>query len=117
MCATDRLHSCFGKAEVLDLAFLKQVLHRSSYVFDRHVRVNPMLIEQVDDVNLEPLKRALCGLLDVLWPTVQARRTLHPAGIEIGTEVEPELAGDHHSITEGTESFAHEFFVQERAVD
>jgi hypothetical protein len=35
-----------------------------------------MLIEQVDDVNLEPLKRALCGLLDVLWPTVQARQTV-----------------------------------------
>ena len=48
VCAADRLHSCFGKAEVLDLAFLNQVLHRSGHVFDRHVRVNPMLIEQVD---------------------------------------------------------------------
>src|ERR1017187_8648979 len=117
VCATDRLNSCFGKAEVLDLAFLNQVLHRSSYVFDRHVRVNPMLIKQVDDINLEPLERALCGLLDVLWTTVQARQTLHPAGIEIRTEVEPEFGGDRHSVTEGSESFAHEHFVQERAVD
>src|ERR1039457_4274081 len=38
VCATDGLHSCFGKAEVLDLAFLNQVLHRSSYVFDRHMK-------------------------------------------------------------------------------
>jgi len=37
-----------------------------------------MLIEQVDDINLEPLERALDGLLYVFWPTVQARRTLHP---------------------------------------
>src|ERR1035437_6760615 len=58
VCATDGLHSCFGKAEVLDLAFPNQVLHRSSYVFDRHVRVNPILIEQVDDINLESLERA-----------------------------------------------------------
>ncbi len=79
VCATDGLHARFGKAEVLDLAFLNQVLHRSRYVFDGHVRVNPMLIEQVDDINLEPLERALDGLLDVLRPAVQTRRTLHPA--------------------------------------
>src|ERR1039457_2697776 len=44
VCATDGLHSGFGKAEVLDLAFLNQVLHGSSDVFNRHGRVNPMLI-------------------------------------------------------------------------
>ena len=71
-----------------------------------------MLIEQVDDIDLEPLERALDGLLDVLRPAVQARRALHPAGIEIRTEVEPELGGDHHLLAEGSEGFAHEFFVQ-----
>jgi hypothetical protein len=60
--AADRLHARFGKAEVLDLAFLNQILHRARHVFDRHVRVNPMLIEQVDDIHLEPLERALDGL-------------------------------------------------------
>ena len=52
------LHSRFGKAEVLDLAFLNQVLHRSRHVFDRHVRVNAVLIEQVDGIDPEPLERA-----------------------------------------------------------
>jgi hypothetical protein len=47
VCATDRLHACFRKAEVLDLTLLDQVLHRTGDVFDRHVRVNPVLIEQV----------------------------------------------------------------------
>src|SRR5271157_813148 len=103
VCATDGLHSCFGKAEVLDLAFLNQVLHRSRYVFDWHVRVNPMLIEQVDDIHPEPLERSLGGLLDVLRPAVQARRTFHSAGIEIGTEVEPEFGGDRHLLAEGSE--------------
>jgi hypothetical protein len=114
--AADGLHACFGKAEVLDLAFLNQVLHRSRYVFDRHVRVNPMLIEQVDDIHLEPLERALGGLLDVLRPAVQAR-PLHPGGDRSGTEVEPEFGGDHHLLAEGSEGFAHQLFVQERAVD
>ena len=73
-----------------------------------------MLIEQVDGLDLEPLERALDGLLDVLRPAVQARRT----GPRIAaTEVEPELGGDHHLLAEGSEGFAHEFFVGERAVD
>ena len=42
---------------------------------------------------------------------------LHPAGIEIGIQVEPELGGDHHLLAEGSEGFAHKLFVQERAVD
>ena len=65
----------------------------------------------------EPLERTLDGLLDVLRPAVQARRTLHPARIGVGAKVEPEFGGDHHPVAEGSEGFAHEFFVQERAVD
>src|ERR1700730_3655659 len=117
VCATDRLHACFRKAEVLDLTLLDQVLHRAGDVFDRHVRVNPVLIEQVDDIDFEPLERALDSLLDVLRPTVQARSTLHPTGIEVRIEVKPELGGDHYLIAEGSEGFAHELFVYERAVN
>ncbi len=72
-----------------------------------------MLIEQVDGVDLEPLERALDGLLDVLRPTVQARRTRSVVG---AAEVEPELGGDHHLLADGSESFAHEFLVRERAI-
>ena len=35
----------FGQAEVLDLAFLDQLLHRAGHVLDRHVRVDAVLIE------------------------------------------------------------------------
>jgi hypothetical protein len=87
--ATDRLHSCFRKAEVLNLAFLNQVLHRPRHVFDRHLRVNSVLIEQIDGIDLESLERALCGLLDVFRPTIQGWRTLSPPGIDPG--IEPNL--------------------------
>jgi hypothetical protein len=43
--ATNRLCSCFRKAEVLNLPFLNQVLHRARHVFDRHVRVDPTPLE------------------------------------------------------------------------
>lgn len=65
------MHSCLGKAGVLDLTLLNQILHRSRHVFDRDVRGNPMLVQQVNHIDLEPLERALDGLLDVLWLVIQ----------------------------------------------
>src|SRR6266545_682639 len=48
VCATNRLHSCFRKTEVLHLSFSNQFLYRSRHIFDWKVRVNTMLIEQID---------------------------------------------------------------------
>ena len=62
MGAADRLHARFGQAEVLHLALLDQLLHRARDVFDRHVRVDPVLVEEIDDVDPQPLERALGDL-------------------------------------------------------
>jgi len=40
---------------VLHLPLLDQVLHRG-HVFEGHVRVHTVLVEQVDGVDLEPLE-------------------------------------------------------------
>src|SRR5262245_66471145 len=113
MCATDGLRSCFRKAEVFHLTLLNQVLHRSRHVFDRHVRVNTVLIEQINDIDLESLERGLGDLLDVFWPTIQP----HPTRLSVGLKFETELGGDHHLLAEGGEGFAYEYFVCERAVN
>src|SRR5439155_20888353 len=70
--ATDRLRSGFRKAEVFDLTFVNQFLHRSSYLFDRHVWVNTVLIEQIDNIGPKSLERSFSDLFDVLWPAVNA---------------------------------------------
>ena len=57
--SADGFHARFGKAEVLHFAFLDQVFHRAGDVFDGHVRVDSMLIQQIDDVDSEALERAL----------------------------------------------------------
>jgi hypothetical protein len=54
--ASDRLRARFRKAEVLDFALLDKVLHRPCYVLDRHVRINAVLIEQIDSIDLQPLE-------------------------------------------------------------
>jgi len=46
----DRLHSWLRKSEMLHLAFVNQFLPRTSYIFNRHVGINTMLIEQIDKV-------------------------------------------------------------------
>src|SRR6185369_9175046 len=40
MSVADRLDSGFRQAEMFDLTFLDQILHCSSHIFDRHIRVN-----------------------------------------------------------------------------
>src|SRR5437667_1726986 len=112
MCATDCWHSCFRKAEVLDLACPNQVLHRSRHVFDRHIRVNAVLVEQIDGINLEALERSLGDPLDLFWPAVEACQT----SLRLGIDFPSELGGDHHLPTERFERFAHQFFVDVRAV-
>src|SRR5436309_2216697 len=103
MRATDCLHACFRKAEVLHLTLLNELLHRSGNVFDRHVRVDAVLIVQIDDVSLEPLERALGRFLDVLWPAIEGS----PLASILRIRLPPELCCDHHPITEWSKSFAH----------
>ena len=101
------------RPKCLTLPSLDQVLHRSRHVFDRHVRIDAVLIEQVDDIDLEPLERGLGDLLDVLRPAVQPG-PLSPAA---GSSLNPNLVAITTCPRNGSEGFAHEFFVRERAVD
>ena len=101
------------RPKCLTLPCLDQLLHRPGHVLDGHVRVDAVLIEQVDGVGPEPLERRLGDLLDVLRPAVQARRL----GRLSGAEVEPELGGDDHLVAERGEGLADQLLVRERAVD
>jgi hypothetical protein len=106
----DRLNPRFRKAKVPDLAFRNQLLHGTRHVFDRHVGVDAMLIEEVDGVDVEPMEGFLGGLLDVLGPAIQADL------LAFGTEFEAEFGCDHHLTAERSQRFAHELFVRERTV-
>ena len=51
MRTTNRLHARFGQPEVFDLAFADPILH--AHLVDRDVRVDPVLIEEIDPFDLE----------------------------------------------------------------
>jgi hypothetical protein len=110
VCATNRLHCCFGEAEVPDLALLDQVLYCPRHLFNRYVRVNTVLIEQVDGVDLESLERRLTDLLDVLGSDYSG----HAAGRRGRSGARTWWRSPPaHGRSEG---FAHQLFVRERAV-
>src|SRR5512145_1920396 len=107
MCATDRSCASFRKTKVLHFAFLNEVLDRACHVFDRYIRVNTVLVEQIDGLRPESLQGCLGNLSDMLWTTIHA----------VGIQFEPELGGDHHLIADGSQGLAYELFVHKWPID
>src|SRR6516164_1225989 len=91
-----------------DLAFPDQVPDRPGRILDWHVRVDAVLIEEIDAVGFEPLERGLGNLPDALRPAVQPG-----GGVAI---LEAKLRGDHDLVAERSQGFADKFLVRERAV-
>src|SRR5688572_8029817 len=96
MCPADCLQSRLGQTPVLYLALRHQVLDRAGYVFDRHFRIDTMLIEQIDAVGAESLEHAVDHAFDMIWPAVKPGASL--AGLLI--DVPAELGGDHDPVPE-----------------
>ena len=117
MCAADRLHARFGKAEVLDLTFLNQLLDRAGDVFDRHVR---------GQRGVDRAGRSTSTLSRLSDPSTAS--LIAPAGCS--SPAGPSFHGDRNRdsrsnpnfvaittcVAEGSEGFAHEFFVRERTI-
>jgi hypothetical protein len=84
-----------GQSEVFDLAFANKALHCAGHVLDWRVGIDAVLVEEIDDVDAEPLHRSLDDFSNVLGSTVQAG----PDFLAGGVEVETELGGDDESHT------------------
>ena len=66
MSTTDRGGVRLGEAKVLDLALLNQLLDRARYLFNRHIRVRAVLIEEINGIDPQALERCLGNPLDLL---------------------------------------------------
>jgi hypothetical protein len=92
---------------VADLALADQLTDRACDVLNRHIRVDPMLIKEIDVVRPEPSEGGLGDLPDVLGAAVHTT----------AADPEAELGGDDHPITDRGERLAHELLVDEGTVD
>jgi hypothetical protein len=111
--AADGLCAGLRQAEVLDLALLDQILHRSGDVLDGHFGIDAVLIEEIDDIDPQALERGLGNLLDVLRPAVQP---LPGPRLPSGLISKPNLVAMTTFPRKGSRPRP-EFFVVERAVD
>jgi hypothetical protein len=109
--AADRAHTCLGQAEVADLACVDEFLDGAGDLLDRHLRVDAVLVEQVDGVGAEPPEGAVDGAADVLGIAGQSGLAA------LLVEREAELGGDDDLVAHGREGFADEFLVAIGAVD
>ena len=97
---------------MLHLAFLDQTLDRAGHILDWHARVDPMLVEEINHLDTQPLQRRVTHLADVLRPAVEAHRLLR-LEVDIGAE----LCGNHHLIPHRLQRFTDHFLIGEGAID
>ena len=58
----DALYACFGESEVPHFTLLNQVLHRAGDAFNSHIRIDTVLIEEIDQVGSQTLQRGIGNL-------------------------------------------------------
>ena len=95
-----------------NLALRHQVLDRAGDVLDRDLRVDAVLVEEIDAIGAKALEHALDDQLDVLRAAVEPRAAL--AGLQI--DVPAELGRDHDLVAERRHAFAEDPFHLVRAV-
>ena len=103
----DRPDAGFRQSEVTDLAGFDQLLDRAGDVFDRDVRVDAVLVQQVDVVGAESFQRGVDGLADVPGA---AGQSAGPLAVLVG---EAELGSDEDLVADRGERFADVFLVGE----
>ena len=91
-----------------NLAFRNELANGTGDVFDRDLRIDAMLIEEIDVIGFQAFERCLGNGADVLRPAVEAIRRL--------TAHKAEFCRDNNLIADRTECVAEEFLVREWTV-
>src|SRR5215207_1465090 len=88
----DCLWAGLRQAEAAHFSRLHEVAHRTHRVLDGRVRVDPVLVVEVDHLDPEPFETGLAGLAHVVGPAVDAqKRAVRGAHVA-------ELGGEHDLV-------------------
>ena len=87
-----------------------KILDGARHLLDRHIGIDPVLIEEVNRVDPQALQRLFGDLPDALGPAVESAAAA-------GAEIEAELRGDDHAALEWLKSLADQALIRERPVD
>ena len=109
MGATDGACAGFRQSPVQYLSLLHQILDRAGDLFHRHVRIDTVLVQEVDTVCTQPPERPFHRTADMVGSAVECGRLafLH---------AEAELRTDFYLVTERGECFADPLFAGIRSI-
>ena len=100
-----------GKAEEQHLSLPDEIADGPGDLFDRHGRIDPVLVEEIDPVGSKAPQRAFDRLADRFRPAVPLCPGLHAA-----YEAEAEFGRDGHMVASPLERAPDQLFVGERTV-
>ena len=112
MRAADRLEAGFGQAVMKHLALSNQILQGSGHVLDGHLRIDAMLVEQVNAVGSQAPQLGLDHLPDVFGPAVSSTASL----TRLLIDVEAELGGHYDPMANALKGLADDFLRKEGAI-
>src|SRR5260370_1415287 len=92
MRAPNRRRRRLGQTEEADFARFDELRHRADCLLDRDLRIDAMLIVEIDDVDLQPLQTRIALLEDILPIAAHAEKLV------VRTAHVPELRCDHHIL-------------------
>jgi hypothetical protein len=91
-----------------DLTCFDQLLHRACHVFDRHGRIDTVLVEEIDPVGAQAPQSFVRDLPNAFGTAVETVRR--------HTILEPEFRGDDDLVANRFERLANDLFVDSRTV-
>ena len=109
MSPPDAFRSGLAQAEIPDLTLFDQPRHGADRVLNRHGRIDPVLVIEVDDINAEALEARLAGLRDIFGAAVDAVGAARLAGLA-------EFGHDHDAVSPGLQRAAEQFLVLTPAI-
>jgi len=87
-----------------------QVPHGPRNILDRDIGVDPVLIEEINGINPQPLQRLLGNPPDAFRPAIGHARSA-------GAEIEAEFSGNDDAFLHGRERLGDKLLVGEGAVE
>src|SRR4051812_140291 len=108
MCRADGLLASFRQPEVPDLTFFDQIPHRARDLLHGGLRIDTVLVEEINVVGPEPLQRLLRHLADTLGSTVDPQGWL--------SLDEAELRRNHHLISDWRQRLPNNRLIGEQTI-
>ena len=110
--AADGLQPRFRQPVISNLPLRCEIFHRPGHILDGHLRIDAMLVEQVDAIGPQTSQLPVDHLPDVFGPAVHATASL--ARLQI--DVEAEFRAEDDPVADALQGFPDDFLRHERTV-